>query len=479
MSKFNKNTKTKVVNKEKHAAYAMDDKERLVSQVLTTFFGEPKFYGKTDHEIVTTARTLAKLEPEFVAKLAVFARREFNMRSVSHVLAAVLAREPKGKEFVRRLIPAIALRADDVTEILSAYLHFYGKPIPNSLKKGINDAFVKFDEYALSKYKGEQNKLKMRDIPRICHPTPKDAEQSDMWKRLLAGELQKTYTWEVELSAKGNNKWVWEELIWSGKVGYMALLRNLRNIIAAKPDNINMVYETLTDPERVRKSRQFPFRFLSAYKELKGVKGTSSKAYDALETALDISVENIPRIAGKTAIVVDVSGSMTSPVSKRSKMTCAEIGLLLGVIAAHICEESVFLTFDTEVYPQAVSKRGGILPQVRNIRVSGGGTYMQKPFIYLRDNRISVDRVIVLSDNQCNCPYGGNTTLHKHSNAYRKHINPDCWVHGIDLQGYGTQQFTGEKTNIISGWSEKVLEFVTLAESGVATLVLRIESVDF
>jgi len=217
----------------------MKDNERLVSQVLTTFFGEPKFYGKTDHEIMTTAHTIAANEPKFVAQLAVFARREFHMRSVSHVLTAILAHEPNGKQCIRRLIPSVVMRADDITEILSAYMHFYGKPIPNSLKKGINDAFIRFDEYSLAKYKGEQNKLKMRDVPRICHPTPKTSKQSDLWKRLITGELQTPYTWETELSTKGNTKEVWTELIDSGKVGYMALLRNLRNIINASPDNIS------------------------------------------------------------------------------------------------------------------------------------------------------------------------------------------------------------------------------------------------
>ena len=195
MAKFNKPSQTaKTTNKQGHTAYSMKDRDKLVTQVLTTFFGEPKFYGNNDHEIIETAARIAESEPEFIAKLAVYARREFGMRSVSHVLAAILAKEPKGKEYVRRLIPNIAVRADDLTETLSAYLAFYGKPVPNSLKKGINDAFLKLDEYALAKYKGEQNALKMRDIPRICHPTPKNDEQSNLWKRLIAGELKTPYT---------------------------------------------------------------------------------------------------------------------------------------------------------------------------------------------------------------------------------------------------------------------------------------------
>ena len=476
MAKFNQPAQTlKTSNKDGHIAYSMKDKDRLVSQVLTTFFGEPKFYGNTDNEIIETAQKIAVNEPAFIAKLAVFARRECGMRSVSHVLAVVLAHEAKGKEYIRSLIPSIVVRADDMTEILSAYLTLYGKPIPNALKKGINDAFIKQDEYSLAKYKGTQNALKMRDVPRMCHPKPKNAEQSDLWKRLIAGELETPYTWEVELSTKGNTKEVWEELIRSGKVGYIALLRNLRNIINAEPSNISNVYETLINPEQVRRSRQFPFRFLSAYKELQQVAGATSKPFDTLETALDLSVGNIPRIAGKTAIVVDVSGSMASAPSARSKMTCAEIGLLTGVIAAQICEESIFLTFDTDVYKPTVSTRGSILSQVRNILVQGGGTHMELPFKYLTKEKIKVDRIIVLSDNQCNSPYSGKP-IQSYAEDYRKKMNPNCWVHGVDLQGYGTQQFMGERTNIIAGWSEKVLEFMTLAESGIDTLVKRIEN---
>jgi len=478
MAKFNKTATIKTNNKEGHIAYSMKDKERLVSQVLTTFFGEPKFYGKTDHEIMTTARVIAVYEPKFVAQLAIFARREFHMRSVSHVLTAILAHEPNGKQYIRRLIPSVVMRADDITEILAAYMHFYGKPIPNSLKKGINDAFVRFDEYTLAKYKGEQNKLKMRDVPRICHPTPKTSEQSDLWKRLITGELQTPYTWETELSAKGNTKEVWSELIDSGKVGYMALLRNLRNIINASPSNISKVYEIISDADQVRRSRQFPFRFLSAYKELQSVPSATSKVFDALEVALDVSVENIPRITGKTAIVVDVSGSMKSAVSQKSKMTCAEIGLLLGVIATHVCEESIFLTFDTQLYRPTISTRGGVLSQVRSIPVKGGGTHMELPFNYLTQENINVDRIIVFSDNQCNSS-NSRGTIQKHADAYRKSVNSNCWVHGVDLQGYGTQQFTGGKTNIISGWSEKILEFITLAENGLETLVERVESIYF
>jgi len=474
MAKFNRAPEgAKTVNKEGHAAYAMTDKDRLVTQVLTTFFAEPKFYGDNSGEIIDAAKRMAADDPAFIAKLAVFARREFNMRSVSHVLTAILAHELKGKAFVRKMIPAVVARADDMTEILSAYLTLFGKPFPNSLKRGIADAFVRFDEYAIAKYKGERNSLKMRDVLRICHPIPKDEAQSAMWKRCIAKELEPPMTWETELSKNGNNKETWEKLIDSGKVGYMALLRNLRNIINATPDNIDAVFETISNADNVRKSGQFPFRFFSAYKELREVPGATSAVFDALETAVDVSVANMQKIPGRTAVAVDVSGSMCSMISRRSKVLCAEIALLLGVLAARICEESVFMTFDTKLYKPVVSTKGGILAQVQGIPVNGGGTNMELPFRYLIEESVNVDRVIVLSDNEIN--RGSGKTVQSLTDEYRKSVNKDCWVHGVDLLGYGTQQFIGGRTNIIAGWSEKVLEFIALAEAGTDSLTKRIE----
>jgi hypothetical protein len=477
MSKFNTKNSTKTKNKEGHVAYKMTDKERLVSQVLTSFFKEPKYYGDNSDEIVELAQQVAHDHPEFIAKLAVFARKEFNMRSISHVLTAILSKEPNGKKYIRQLIPAVVSRADDMTEILSAYLTMFGKPVPNALRRGINDILRRFDEYAISKYKSEKKSLKMKDLILICHPTPKDNAQAEMWKRCIEGKLQSPDTWEVALSAKGNSKETWEKLIDDNALGYMALLRNLRNIIeaAVSEKHLDKALQKIADKNEVLKSKQLPFRFLSAHNELYQA---SSKVYDALETALEISVANIPTLSGKTAIIVDVSGSMKSPVSKRSSMCCANIALLLGVMATKICEDSIFITFDTDLYFPKVSAKGSILSQVSSIKVSGGGTDMFLPIGYLIEKKIKVDRILILSDNEVNHQWEGSysgKTVQTILKEYHEKIYNDCWLHGIDLQGYGTQQFKGEKVNLIAGWSEKVLDFVKLVEEGEKGLVERIE----
>lgn len=473
MAKFNTTNTDKTVNKSGHAAYKMKDKEKLVTQVLTSFFNEKKFYGDNSKEMQETIQRVVATDPQFIAKLAVFTRREFNMRSVSHILVAYLAHEVGGKPYAKETVKAVSLRGDDVTEIMACYLNLFGKPIPNSLKKGIGEVMQGLDEYTLAKYKGEGKGVKMRDLLCLCRPTPKSEAQSEMWKRLLNGELETPYTWETELSAKGNNAKTWENLINSGKVGYMALLRNLRNILNANPSNVNKVLETIENPERVKKSKQLPFRFLSAYKELKDIGG--SRVFDALENAVEASIENMPRLSGTTVIAVDVSDSMGYTVSEKSKVLCYEIAMLLGLMANKICDNSIFYTFNTDIKKYAVSHRSGILETTLKSRC-GGGTYMYLPFEKMIADKVKADRIIILSDNECNS--GGSlyrNPVQTLADKYRRKTGNDIWVHAIDLQGYGTQQFHGAKTNIIAGWSERVFEFIKLAEQGESNLEKTIE----
>lgn len=473
MARFNNTVSNITVNREGHAAYKMTDRAKLVTQVLTSFVNEAKFYGDNTDDMKQTIISVIKTDPQFVSNLAVYARRVFNMRTVSHVLTGFLAHEPEGKPYAKKTIKGVIQRGDDATEILAFYLSEFGKPIPNSLRNGIAEAFSGFDEYTLAKYKGDGKSVKMRDILNLCHPAPKDAEQSATWKRLLEGELETPVTWETQLSQNGNTKETWESLIDSGKVGYMALLRNLRNIITAAPQNIEKVYGKLQDPEAVRKSKQLPFRFLSAYKNLPD--GAGSRAYDVLENAVEASISNMEKLPGTTVIAVDVSGSMENHVSEKSNIQCAEIGMLLGAIANKLCENSVFYKFNHRIQEEQVSTRNGILYTTVHQAQAEGGTDMDLPFVKMAKDGVKPDRLIIISDNECNNSYWHYKTVQQRADEYRRNTGNDLWVHAIDLQGYGTQQFQGPKTNIIAGWSEKVFDFIMLAERGVGSLEKAIE----
>lgn len=474
MAKFNEQATIKTQNKCGHAAYAMPPEERLVTQVLTSFFNEEKYYGDNSEEIIATAKEVIEKDAAFASRLAVFARNEFNMRSISHVLTALLANSNAGKPYVAQTITHIVQRGDDITEILSCYLSMFGKPIPNALRKAIAKAIKRFDEYALAKYKGAGKALKMRDAIILCHPKPDTKEQSEMWKRCIEGKLEIPVTWETELSANGNTREVWERLIDSGKVGYMALLRNLRNIIQAKPNNIGKVYEKISDADAVKKSRQLPFRFLSAYKSIAPI--ADRKAVAALEKAVDAAVENLPKLPGKTVIAIDDSGSMSTEISRNSSVRCNEIAVLLGMIANRICEDATVYFFSDRLQQQVIPEKVPILYATTNKPFCGGGTHLELPFVEMMHNDVKADRIIILSDNECNGPgFWSKGTIQQLADRYRRQTGNDIWVHAIDLMGYGTQQFHGPKTNIIAGWSEKVFDFILLAEQGKGALIQKIK----
>lgn len=296
-----------------------------------------------------------------------------------------------------------------------------------------------------------------------------------MWKRCLEDNLRVPITWETQISDNGNNAETWEALIDSGKLNYMAALRNLRNIVRANPRNLNKVLKKIADPIAVRKSKQLPFRYLSAYKALASDGRVSSKVFDALEAAVDASVDNLPKLRGKTVIAVDVSGSMGDRVSNDSNVLCCEIGMLLGVIANRICDDAIFYEFDNRIFKRAITTRCGILYTTVQEANARGGTNMELPFEQMIKDRVYADRIIVISDNECNGSYW-RAPIQSLADDYRRNANHDLWVHAIDLQGYGTQQFYGKHTNVIAGWSEKVFDFILLAEQGEGTLEKTIEN---
>ena len=491
--KFNQTNvgSNKTVNHEGQVAYKMKNKEKLATMVLTSFFNEAKFYGDNSAELVQLLKDVIKEDALFVSQLAVYSRRVFNMRSISQVLTAYLAHEAEGKQYVKRTVRGICLRGDDITELMAYYIATFGKPIPNSLRKAVNTVLQGLNEYELAKYKCDKKAVSMKDLLCICHPAPLTQEQSDLWKRCIEGKLAVPYTWETELSEKGNTKEVWEHLIDSGCVGYMALLRNLRNIILSGASNLDVVLDIIADPERVRKSKQLPFRYLSAYNVAKQLEAdaqmlrllgecthavsVSSKVFTALEKAVRVSAENLPKLKGKTVIAIDRSGSMSKGgVGGYSNVTPVQIASVLGLLTNIMCEDSLVYLFNQDIETLGVSEYTPVLETASKIQAYGG-TIMSLPITRLKETRIKANRIIYISDNECS--YMRQSTM-QYLNEYLED-NPDCWVHAIDVEGYGTQQFKGDRVNVIAGWSDKVIEFINLAELGVGNLMTAIQAYVF
>lgn len=457
MSKFNK-TKEPVspttVNEMGEKAYQLSDKEELVSIVLTTFLSNS--YYETEKEIIDRIKEkVAKLDPLFVAKLAIYARNEANMRSVSHLLAGELANKVSGKEWAKRFYEKIVGRPDDMSEILAYYSYINGGklfPLQNAIKKGFRKKLESLDAYQLDKYKMTRKNISMVDLIKILHPTPNKGN-AEAYKRLIEGKslsgLYESKILEKELSKAGvaqDNKTVEEakeEAIESvlGNIKGMPifnLVRNLRNILLHAPNSVEEACKQLTNETKIKNSRLLPFRFASAYSEIErvglqdAVKSkklvvfeeekvetySSKEQFDknvslikeSLEKAIEISCQNIPVFEGNTAVLIDHSGSVrgdagsSSNVSAFSKTKSAMIGNLFGSMLAYSQNNTYIGLFGDKLISVPIDRKIGVLEfNAKSFEMGencGGGTE-NGLYTFLREcivNRTKVDNLVIFSD---------------------------------------------------------------------------------
>lgn len=482
MASLNGKATIRTTNKSGHVAYDLDSRTKLVTMALTTMLGEPKFYGDNTNAMIGLAESLCKDgDGEFVAKLAVWARTDGKLRSVSHALISVVAHCCSGESFVRPAVRRIAsMRGDDGTEIFATYKALYGDRVrwPHALQRGVRDALEVMSPYALAKYQSKGKEFKLRDTLRITHPKAADLKIAEAMGKVIDDTLPMPKGWETELSERGNTKEVWDELISENRLGIFAQLRNLRNMIRAGAD-IGPVIDNLTNPDVIRNSRLLPFRFYTAYLELANAGRLTTAVTRALDRAMTLACDNVDGLNGRTAVLIDSSGSMGYGISNKSVTSCRDIAAVLGAMAVNVADDAWVCIFNTSAM-QIPMTGSSVLADVNMVPRSGGGTDMAAGFNLLMKSGFDADRVIVLSDNEVNGSwYGGNVrTIQSNLDRYRSKVGHDVWCHAIDLQGYGTSQFVGDKVNVMAGWSEAVLEFVGLAEKGFGSIVDDVMAVE-
>lgn len=454
MSKFNTRATTKTTNLAGGKAFSMNPEMELVHAVLTTFL-EDKFYESGSTRLQRIQNLVAQNNPEFVAKLAVIARKEFNLRSVTHVLVGELAKTHKGDSLVKDTIVAMATRPDDLTEIVA----YIGTPLPKQVKRGVRNALFKFSPYQLAKYKAEGKGVSMVDVFNLVHPKPQHAtsEQQEAWKQLMEGTLVSTDTWESEIAnAKDDigRTAQWERLIREDKLGYMALIRNLNNLIKYKVSDevVHLAIAKLTNPEEVKNSKQLPFRFATAFDNVQG----NRLFTDAISEAMDLAVSNTPELSGKILIAIDSSGSMSGdPMNKAS---------IFGATLAKANKNADIILYDTGVKELIVSSRTPVLDIANDIKraAMGGGTNTSLVFAYAHSKGSVYDRIIIISDNES---WNGGSVQSAY-NEYKRATGTDPYVYAIDIQGYGTKDVEGSKVFHLTGWSDRLLDFIGRMENG-------------
>lgn len=562
MSKFDKKVSRKPVKTTNHVgavAYKKTANFELISTLLTSFVEDTYYKGK-ESTLKGLSDILKDVDPLFAAKAAIYARTKFGMRSISHAVASELAKHISGKDWAKEFYNAIVYRPDDILEIL-AY-HFGKKQkLSKAMQKGLATALGKFDAYQLAKYKGDSKSIKLVDAVNILHPTSTEkngtisvdkdtywAALSDKMKKaknvklgklkatvnvpsldaLMLGLLKSEGTWESELSAAGQKatndaekdefkKDVWIKLIETKKIGYFALLRNLRNIIEQAPEAVDSAIEMLTNQKLIKNSLVLPFRFLSAYESIAALGGGSitakksifekgdnnnvptanvvEKVLKAIDDAAKLSVQNIPLFDGKTVILSDNSGSMTGDGGGHSKLSTiterksSDVANLFAVLCWLRSENTAVGLFGDRLIEPTLDRSKGVFDNFKIIDKAknqcGPNTEagIFTMFRKLISEKIIANRIVIFSDCQIgdNCQWYSNSErandFDKLFQEYRK-INPDFMCYSIDLKGYSTTVFDKGVTKL-AGMSEKIFELMAKIETDKHSLVKEIESIDF
>jgi 60 kDa SS-A/Ro ribonucleoprotein len=523
MPRFNtpsaKSNPRKTENYEGEVAYTMGNPMKLyvtgATSTLSAKFYEPgkpekgnrRGYSSYGHDETTLAKQRVKHivdlcnenDPWFVANLAEYIRSDMYLRSVPLVMVASLAQRGRlYKETVARVVQ----RPDEITELLAVWQYVSGrkdlKALPNALKKGLALAMQKhvqgktFEDaaYGVGKYRGgNRGQVTFLDVMRLVHPRPLNDIQNQVFQAIKNDTIPTPYTWETELSAAGPDpaakKKVWENLLDSGKLPYMAALRNIRNIIQAdvSPAHVRKLADLLTNEKLVLKSKQFPFRWFAAYKMLakEGFSNVYMKLiFEALERAIQMSVPNIPGFDqisdSRVLISCDTSSSMTDRFSANSEIRRYEIALVLGLLLQTKLPLVTISAFAEgfKVYPptsQILSSVGTTVGKIGEIGHSTNGHLVLQ---WAREQKAVYDYVMLFSDmqlwNSGNRSWYGidHSAFESEWNAYRSQINPKAKLVLFDTAGYATTPIDSTRKDVylIAGFSEKVFQVLPKLAAG-------------
>jgi hypothetical protein len=362
----------------------------LRRSVLASMLWENEFYESGQTIAARIRELVPRVEPAVVSALAVEARTRMKLRHAPLLLVREMARYPTHRMLVAETLVRIIQRADELAEFIAIYWADGRVPLSAQVKKGLAAAFTNFDEYALAKY-NRAGEVKLRDVLFLCHARPRDAAQAELWKRLAAGELRTPDTWEVALSSGGDKRAHWERMLVEGRLGALALLRNLRNMKAAgvSEDYIAAALDTM------RIDRVLPFRFLAAARH-------APEWEPMLERAMFRSLGHSgsngfgTRLAGHTVLLVDVSGSMVAPLSNRSTMLRTDAAYGLAILLTEVAEKVSIYTF-SDAAVRIPPRRGFALRDAMELSQQHRGTRLGAALDTVSE---PYDRIVVITDEQ-------------------------------------------------------------------------------
>jgi len=493
--------RTRTTNEAGGEAFEPMSSELALYQVVINNFLEDKYYEDDQdsfENIQERFSDCAEDNPEFVLKLAKYARQEMYLRQVPQLLLVLAANHDNTKEYVRDYSQSVMDRADEPLEVLAMQVQMYGKSIPKPLKKGIEDALHNYDEYQFAKYDRNNREFRYRDLMNLVHPAPRDDERDEIFGRIVKGELDdydvepltQHGTWEDAMSEAGQDDRDSAE-VWRDKLDRMGLFATIRNVRNMLEDGLD-AEEILTDDdlEYVSESKIYPFRFYTAYKAVKDAGFREPHVDEWFEQAVDESLGNVPTEMGDAYVGIDLSGSMNTPLSEKSVVEYKEIAALFGAITASM--GAAVSGFGNDFHEFQFHSQTPVLEAQRKVYNAdvGHSTNGWKVLRHLVRNNKSYGRVVLFTDMQIwDSTTGGGLGRRSSSRTgnsvkdwwdeYTQRVNPNAQLYIVDLSSYDSGLAMPDGcSNVyrVSGWNDQIVKHLQYADSEDAAIA-EVESV--
>ena len=539
----------------KDAAYTEEEllKQDFINLAACSLIEQPKFGDRNDCtrlKVIGISEKMIKFDPEFILKVALFTRRQLNIRVTANFLVALAAYKKDCRRYIKKYYNEIVRLPSDWIDIAELYTSLGDKTInysaiPVCLRKAMVKKFPSFDEYQIGKYnkkpkKKEEStldeeekyyerhhftlkqlirKIHICDPPNIIMPIlgkkyPSSQEEfyrsklPGHWDEAQSGKRMKIptpFTWETQLSANGNNSKTWKDLILSKKLPYMAMLRNLRNIIlSGVKENIHkIVQRKISSVEDVKRSKQFPFRFLSAYSVLDSIEETAqeiawsttpnfekenlvSQYKKCLDKAVQISaIHNVKPIKGSVLILFYCGADMEEHCSTKGlgrARTLREVAGLMSLMIMFSSEYSKIVYYNstgvgtgkrTDTGGEILKHLSAFVEESTKKHYEIAGTITLPAFMArIIEKEIHYDTIIQISSD--------HRDLSNLVRMYREKVNLNLLYVNMTLKGKGAEfvnEYGSHRNDVyLSGFSDQMLQYISQRGSG--ELLSTVESID-
>lgn len=478
---------TDTVNNAGGKAYSLSDKAALAQLAMTGCFGGT-YYTSDKDQLKRVLELANKVEPAFIAKLAIYAREKGLMKDMPAVLAAVVA----GKD--SDLLNQIFSRVVDSPKMLRNFVQVIRsgatgrKSLGTRPKKLIQDYLEGLTDEQLFK-SDVGNDPSLKDVIKLVHPKPSNKKRSALYGYLLDKEhnkrdlcsLAKEFeTFKTDMKAEmpkvpfemltalplTDEHWKQIAVNASWTQTRMNLNTFARHSVLKDKDMLDLVCDKLTNPELIKKTKVFPYQLFSAFLNVDDT--VPMKAKIALQEAADIALENVPEFSGKVYVMVDTSGSMGSSVTGNrgtasSKMRCIDVA---GLVAAAIMRknpEAEVIPFDTVVHSHKLNPLDSIMTNAKTLAgYGGGGTNCSEALAHVNRKNAKGDLVIYVSDNESwvdKNNYRSTSTMNEW-NKFRAR-NPNAKLVCIDVTpNTTTQAHDREDILNVGGFSDQVFDVI-------------------